>query len=195
MHKTLTLSALLALSSLCSLTACTSMPTGPSMMALPGSGRSFDQFRYDDHYCRQFAHEQIGGRTPDQASISSGIGSAAVGTGLGAAAGAALGGGRGAAIGAGVGLLAGSLAGTRTAGASGYAGQQRYDMGYTQCMYGKGHRVPVHGQVTSGSNMNGGNQYTGAPYPSYPPARSVRRSSLPPPPPPPPGIPPPPPPQ
>ena len=110
------LSALLALAALA---GCASIPTGPSMMALPGSGRSFDQFRYDDYACRQFASDQTGGTTPNQASITSGAGSAAVGAGLGAAAGAALGGGRGAAIGAGTGLLAGGLAGTGTARASG----------------------------------------------------------------------------
>lgn len=160
------------------------------MMALPGSGRSFDEFRHDDYYCRQFAYEQIGGMTPNRASITSGVGSAAVGAGLGAAAGAALGGGRGAAIGAGTGLLAGSLAGTNTANASGYGSQQRYDTGYTQCMYGRGHRVPASGQVNE-SPMSGYNVYMGAPYPSYPPARGIQGGILPPPPP---GIPPPPPP-
>jgi hypothetical protein len=180
------LSALLALASLA---GCASMPTGPSMMALPGSGRSFDQFRYDDYACRQFAYEQVGGMTPNQASVSSGIGSAAIGAGLGAAAGAALGGGRGAAIGAGTGLLAGGLAGTNTARASGNISQQRYDTGYIQCMYAKGHRVPVYGQVMNGSytNTNGYNQ--------NPPYSPAQRSLLPPPPPPPPGIPPPPPPR
>lgn len=178
------------------LVGCTSMPTGPSLMALPGSGRSFEQFRYDDYYCREFANEQIGGMGPNQASISSGASSAAMGAALGAAAGAALGGGRGAVIGAGTGLVAGGLAGTRTAGASGYASQQRYDNGYIQCMYGKGHRVPVQGQVANDPYTNGGSQYMGTPYPSYPPAGSIRRSSaVPPPPPPPPGIPPPPPPR
>lgn len=98
MAKILGLSALAAISSLA---ACTSIPTGPSMMALPGSGRSFEQFRYDDYYCREFASEQIGGTTPNRASISSSVTSAGVGAGLGAAAGAALAGGRGAAIGAG----------------------------------------------------------------------------------------------
>ncbi len=176
------------------LTGCTTMPTGPSMMALPGSGRSFEQFRYDDYACRQYAYEQTGGLTPNQASISSGIGSAAVGAGLGAAAGAALGGGRGAAIGAGTGLVAGGLVGARSAGASSYVSQQRYDTGYTQCMYGKGHRVPVYGKVPN-SAYTRGNQYFSSPYSSYPTARSIRRQSLPPPPPPPPGIPPPPPPR
>lgn len=90
-----------------SLGACVSIPSGPSVMALPGSGKTFDQFRNDDFYCKQYASEQVSGVTPNQASISSGLGSAAVGTGLGAAAGAALGGGTGAAIGAGSGLLGG----------------------------------------------------------------------------------------
>ncbi len=137
---------LFPLLALCSLAGCVSMPTGPSMMALPGNGRSFDEFRYDDYVCRQFAYEQAGG-TPNRASVASGVGSAAVGAGLGAAAGAALGGGRGAAIGAGTGMLAGGLAGANTARSSGSISQQRYDMGYTQCMYAKGHRVPVAGQI------------------------------------------------
>jgi hypothetical protein len=193
MHKILKLSPLLAISSLI---ACTTMPTGPSMMALPGSGRNFDQFRYDDHYCRQFAYEQIGGSAPNQASIFSGAASAAIGTALGAAAGAALGGGRGAAIGAGTGLVAGTLAGSSTAETSGVTSQQRYDIGYTQCMYGKGHRVPVHGQVTDGGYGSGSNPSMNAPYPAYSPPSTGRRGSLqPPPPPPPPGIPPPPPPE
>ena len=51
------LSVLLVASSL--LAACSSMPTGPSMMALPGSGKSFDKFHIDDNQCRQFAHERV----------------------------------------------------------------------------------------------------------------------------------------
>lgn len=129
------------------LAACASIPSGPSMMVLPGSGKTFDQFRGDDAYCKQYASEQVGGTTPNQAAVSSGAGTAAIGTGLGAAAGAAFGGGTGAAIGAGSGLLVGGLMGTNTARSSGYVAQQRYDMGYIQCMYAKGHRVPVSGQI------------------------------------------------
>ena len=43
------------------LTACESTPSGPSWMALPGSGKSFNEFRKDDYQCRQFAHEQTSG--------------------------------------------------------------------------------------------------------------------------------------
>jgi hypothetical protein len=117
-------------------------------MVLPGTGKSFEQFRADDGVCRQYALEQIGGVTPNQAASDSGVRSAAVGTVLGAAAGAAIGGSEGAWVGAGTGLLVGGLAGTETAGYSGYALQSRYDVGYMQCMYAKGHRVPVSGRIT-----------------------------------------------
>ncbi len=36
-------------------------PSGPSVMVLPGSTKSFDQFRFDDNDCRQFASSQIEG--------------------------------------------------------------------------------------------------------------------------------------
>ncbi len=86
----------LALLALPLLTAYVGMPTGPSMLVLPGTGKNFDQFRIDDYNCRQIAYEQVDGVTPTQASISSGVASAAIGTALGAAAGAAMGGGHGA---------------------------------------------------------------------------------------------------
>ena len=133
----------------CILTACVSLPSGPSVMTLPGSGKSFEQFRHDDYDCRRYAYEQVGGLTPRQSAQSSGVQSAAVGAGLGAAAGAAIAGGGGAAIGAGTGLLAGGLAGSGTASTSAYVNQHRYDMSYIQCMYAKGHRVPVSGRITS----------------------------------------------
>lgn len=166
------------------LTACVSMPTGPSVMTLPGSGKSFEQFRADDYECRAYAYQQIDGRTPQYASQASGVESAVIGAGLGAAAGAALGGGRGAAIGAGTGLLAGGVAGSGTATASGYMSQERYDMSYIQCMYAKGHRVPVPGGITADQPVNSG----AGPKIATPPASFT-------PPPPPPGSPPPPPPR
>jgi outer membrane lipoprotein SlyB len=137
-----------ALSSLLTLTACASLPTGPAVLVLPGTGKSFEQFRADDYECRRYAYGQVGGTTPGSAAATSGVGSAALGTALGAASGAALGGGRGAAVGAGVGLLTGGLAGAGAASESGYAAQERYDMGYIQCMYAQGHRVPVPGRFS-----------------------------------------------
>lgn len=160
-------------------TGCVSLPNGPGVMVLPGTGLSFEQFRNDDAVCQQYATYQVGGATANQAAINSGVTSAAAGTVLGAAAGAAIGGGQGAAIGAGSGLVAGGLVGTGTANSSMYGVQQRYDTAYIQCMYAKGHQVPVSGQ------------FSGAmPQQAVPPA-----SHIPPPPPgstPPPHIPPPP---
>ncbi|HTH44456.1 MAG TPA: hypothetical protein VL528_05200, partial [Oxalicibacterium sp.] len=57
MKTTALLTGVLALS------ACTTMPTGPSVLVLPGSGKSFDQFRADDMDCRQYAQYQMGGET------------------------------------------------------------------------------------------------------------------------------------
>jgi len=127
--------------------ACTAMPTGPGVMVLPSSSKSFAQFRADDMACRSYALESVGGVSPSQAATDSGVGSAVVGTVVGAAAGAAIGGQEGAAVGAGTGLLVGGLAGTQTAYVSGYTLQRRYDVGYIQCMYAKGHQVPVYGRV------------------------------------------------
>ena len=124
--------------------ACTVMPTGPSVMVLPGTGQNFDRFRADDMDCRQFAYYQVGGKTAQDGARESAITSAAVGTAVGALAGAAIGGnGQGAAIGAGAGLLMGSAVGSDSARASGVGTQRQYDNAYIQCMYSKGHRVPV----------------------------------------------------
>ncbi len=37
-------------------------------MALPGSGKNFDQFRHDDYQCKQFAHERVSGTSPEKFS-------------------------------------------------------------------------------------------------------------------------------
>jgi hypothetical protein len=84
----------LSLVALFLLGACATLPSGPSVLALPGTGKNFDQFQTDAVACKQFAYAQVGGRTPTSA----------------------------------------------------YEAQQRYDMSYIQCMYAKGHRVPVSGQ-------------------------------------------------
>lgn len=129
--------------------ACATIPTGPNVLVLPGSGSSFDQFRADEADCRNYAYAQIGGVTAEQAQVDSGVRSAVVGTVVGAAAGAAIGGGRGAGIGAGSGLLVGSLAGSEAARGSAWGAQGRYDNAYVQCMYAKGHRVPVSGRYSA----------------------------------------------
>ena len=82
-------SRLALLASLTWVSACSVLPTAPSVMALPGTGKTFDQFRADDASCRQFAFEQVGGVSANQAATASAVGSTAIGTALGAAAGAA----------------------------------------------------------------------------------------------------------
>ena len=129
------------------LSACASLPNGPSSMALPGTGKDFNHFRLDDASCRQFALEQTGGKTATQASDDSFARNAVLGTALGAAVGAIAGGGRGAGIGSATGLLAGSVIGADEANISGYGTQNRYDNAYNQCMYAKGERVPVSGRI------------------------------------------------
>jgi hypothetical protein len=81
------------------LSACSSTPTyGPGILVLPGTGRTFDQFRFDEQDCRSYAQTQITKANPEQDS-------------------------------------AGSF-------------QQRYDRAFLQCMYAKGHKVPVSGRYS-----------------------------------------------
>jgi hypothetical protein len=138
-------SALAALG-LVALAGCVSMPSGPSVMVLPGSGKSFEQFRADDFECRDYAHVQSGGKSPDQAGNQAGVNTAAVGAVVGAAAGAAIGrSGHAAAAGAGIGTAGGALAGTGAAAHSARTVQGRYDIAFQQCMYAKGHQIPMSG--------------------------------------------------
>lgn len=80
------------------LSACESTPpTEPAVLALPGAGKSLEQFNADDLECRRHA-------APQAAAVASGT----------------------------------------------WTDQQRrYDYAYVQCMYVKGHKVPVPGQFTS----------------------------------------------
>lgn len=155
--------------------ACTVMPTGPSVMVLPGTGHTFERFRDDDATCRQYAYYQVGGKSADQAAKQSAVTSAAVGTAVGAAAGAAIGGGReGAAVGAGAGLLLGSAVGADAARSSGIGTQNQYDNAYIQCMYSKGHRVPVPGNVTYSRPVRASDAGIPPPPPGAPPPPPTR---------------------
>lgn len=159
-----------------SLAACASIPSGPSAMALPGTGKSFDQFRADDFHCREYARLQVGGETPERAEQKAAAKSAVVGTILGAAAGAAIGSasgdmGAGAAIGGGTGLLFGSAAGAGHAAASRREAQRLYDHAYMQCMYAMGHKIPVYGDFRESSRPERQrlDPYPPANYPPPPP--------------------------
>lgn len=155
---------------------CATIPDGPGVMVLPGSTKTFDQFRADDADCRQYSSAQVGGKTANKAAVDSGVASAAVGTAVGAAAGGLMGGSSGAAIGAGVGLAGGALVGADAGNSSGRSLQQRYDFAFQQCMYARGHQIPM----ARGSMPRQQQRQTTAPPPPPPPPAGT-------PPPPPPG--------
>jgi hypothetical protein len=137
-----TLSALL-------LAACSSSVYGPGVLVLPGTNRSFDQFRFDEQECRAYAQ----GRLTNSGSEWDSAGSA----------------------------------------------QQRYDRAFLQCMYAKGHKVPVAGRYSDAQQEAAARtpppvqpQATPAPPPppAPPQAQPAPPQAQPAPPPPPPGQPP-----
>ena len=108
-------------------------------------------------------------------------GDRALGAGVGAIAGAAIDGSRGAGVGAGTGLIIGTASGASSGAGDSYSAQRRYDHAYIQCMYSKGHRVPVDGRLNEQTGQRTGPAATspavpappvGAPPP--PPAGAVR---------------------
>ncbi len=125
---------------------CATVPTGPSVMVLPPSGKPFEVFQAEDFACRDWAARQTG-QEPAEAANQNIVGGAAVGTLLGAGLGAAIGAasgnpGAGAAIGAASGLVGGAAVSSGPAYASGWELQRRYDNAYEQCMYAKGNLIP-----------------------------------------------------
>lgn len=162
---------------------CATYPTGPSVTALPGTQSSFDQFQADDLNCRLYGR-QAAGLPPEQAATNAAVNSATVGTMVGAAAGALLGAaggsaGTGAALGAGTGLLFGSAVGTDAAAQSGRSAQETLDQAYVQCMYGKGHQVPVPASVAA--RMQQAGAQTAPPVYVQPPAQAPVAPAYPPP--------------
>jgi hypothetical protein len=55
------------------LSACTVMPTGPSVLVLPTVGKSMDVFQTDDVGCRSYAQQQLGVAPEQQAGAASGM--------------------------------------------------------------------------------------------------------------------------
>jgi len=127
------------------LSGCATVPMGPSVTVLPGSGKPFEVFQSEDAICRQWAGQQIG-VAPNEAANEALVGGAAIGTLAGAALGAAIGAaygnpGAGAAIGAGSGLVTGTAVASGPAYGTRWELQRRYDIAYQQCMYIKGNQV------------------------------------------------------
>jgi uncharacterized protein YceK len=128
------------------LSGCATIPTGPTVMVLPGYGKTFQQFQVDDARCRQWARQQIGQSPQEAVNQNTASGAAVgtiVGTGVGAALGAASGNvAEGAAIGAGTGLLIGTAEGSNAGYYYGWEIQRSYDIAYQQCMYANGNVIP-----------------------------------------------------
>jgi Glycine-zipper domain len=157
------------------LAACVAVPppSGPTVVAMPRSGESLNQFQANDLACRNYAQIRTAPPGATQAAANrSVVGSAAVGTAVGAAGGALLGAasgnaGAGAAIGAGAGLLTGTAVGASNAGAIAGGAQAQYDMAYAQCMTSKGDVIenPSPVAVTApayGDAYSDGDPYYGA---------------------------------
>jgi hypothetical protein len=160
------------------LSACVTVPPGPSQPSLPGRGKAWDQFQADDASCRQVAAAQ--GGVPSEAAANAGAGSAVAGTVIGAAIGGLLGGGEGAAVGAGMGLFTGSVVGTGYAQNAAAVTQQSYDRVYFQCMYAYGNRIPV--PAAFASSMRQGSAVATPRVVTPPPNAAIPPRNAPPPP-------------
>ncbi len=98
------------------LTSCVKPTEGPGVLVLQGEGKNFSQFGQDDTVCRRFASLEAKGTPPDQAALASGLVQTQV---------------------SGLTVIPPSQ--------STVSRQQLYDIAYVQCMYDKGHLVPVPG--------------------------------------------------
>jgi hypothetical protein len=157
-----------AATALLALGGCATAPTGPSVLVLPGNDRSFNDFRADEAECRQYASQQIG-TSPNESTVRGAV----IGTVIGAAAGAAIGGHQGAGGGAGTGLPFGTAGGGGSSERRAYGSQRQYDNAYIQCMYGRGHRVPVSGAFSRPTRAPADPNGYPPPPPNYPPPQSV----------------------
>jgi hypothetical protein len=132
-----------------SLSACAAVaPSGPQVAAMPGQGKTYEQFQADDGYCQGAANQQTAGSVAAaQQATNNSVASTAVGTVLGAAVGAGLGSlggnvGAGAAVGAGAGAALGASNGANGAAATTVGLQRQYDTIYLQCMVARGNQPP-----------------------------------------------------
>jgi hypothetical protein len=138
--------AFAAVAGLLALGGCVAVPQAPTVMVMPGSGKSFEVFQADMGACQQFAQMSIGGPTQAaQNSVGTNVaGGAVAGAAVGALLGAATGNASaGAAWGAGTGMLIGGAGAGNYGAASSYTLQRQYDIAYMQCMYTRGNQVPA----------------------------------------------------
>jgi hypothetical protein len=118
---------------------------GPTVQVMPGPGKSFEAFQYDQAGCKQFAEQAVAGQA--QNANVRGVAVGVIGTALGAGLGGAIGGGRGAGIGAASGALGGGALGAGSSASAQVGIQQQYDNAFAQCMYAHGNAVPGYGPM------------------------------------------------
>jgi uncharacterized protein YcfJ len=135
--------AVLAIASAALLTGCVTPPMGPDISVMPGTHKSFAEFRQDQVACEDYASDQVAGGA--EAANNRAVGTAVIGTALGAVIGAATGGGRSTATGAAIGGTVGTLSGANQSARAQYHLQRRYDMAYVQCMTARGNQAQGYG--------------------------------------------------
>ena len=138
---------------------CATIPPGPSVLVMPGGGKSFEAFQADDAACRSWSQNQAGWQANETVNQNL-VGGTAAGGLLGAAAGALIGAasgstGPGAAIGAGAGALAGGAAqagrnqqraaSNQQAQANQNANIQQYNRAKAVCIKGNQHQIAFAG--------------------------------------------------
>jgi hypothetical protein len=143
---------------LIALSACATIPTGPSVMVAPAPGKPFELFKQEDASCRRWAEQQIG-LTPqeaiDQNTATGAITGTAIGAGLGALMGSSSGhAGAGALIGAAGGMLVGAASGADSGRVYGREAQRRYDTAYMQCMYAHDNQILGNGRWVRQNNRS-----------------------------------------
>ena len=113
---------LIAAAALLAAACATELPAGPNLLALPGTGKTFDEFRADEQACRNVARSDAAAKAKDGADFD---------------------------------VL-----------------QRLYDGVFTQCMYAKGHKVPVRGSYQSNSAPQAARTPPPPPLPGQPPAEA-----------------------
>jgi hypothetical protein len=149
---------MLSACALAALAGCAATPLGPTVQVMPGHGKSFDTFQYDQAGCKSFAASQVSGQADaaNQRAAGTTLLTTVLGAGLGAAVGGAAGNaGAGAAVGAAAGAGGGSAYGASSAANDQINIQQQYDNAFAQCMYTKGDQVPGFAPNVAGGQMRG----------------------------------------
>ncbi len=136
---------LAVLAPLVAVAGCAQTPMGPTVQVMPGPGKNFEAFQYDQAGCKQFAEQSVAGQA--QNANMRGLAAGAITTALGAGLGGAIGGGRGAGIGAASGAIGGGAIGAGSSANAQGGIQQQYDNAYAQCMFAKGNMVPGYGPM------------------------------------------------